>query len=192
VRLTVALADPDAPERALALTLLLERVAPNGAPYPHPALHWLLFWDEAFQRALDAAGLIGIRWSLSPLPADAEIAGDSLGGALALGARLLDACPGDHRRYAILCRYDPDAERLLPVEQFQEKYDAACAPSSPARGNWASRCPASRLSTPLPTPCASCAVNANAPASCAPASRCPSCPLARCCGGCSRAAIPSN
>lgn len=127
VRLTVALADPDAPERALALTLLLERVAPTGAPYPHPALHWLLFWDEAFQRALDAAGLIGARWSLSPLPADAEIAGDSLGGALALGARLLETCPGDHRRFAVLCRYDPDTERLLPVEQFQEKYDAVCA-----------------------------------------------------------------
>jgi hypothetical protein len=127
VRLTVALADPDAPERALALTLLLERVAPTGAPYPHPAMHWRLFWDEAFQRAIDQAGLNGVRWSLSPLPADAEIAGDSLGGAFALGARLLDACPGDHRRYAILCRYDPDTERLLPVEQFQEKYDAVCA-----------------------------------------------------------------
>jgi len=127
VRLTVALADPDAPERALALTLLLERVAPTGTPYPHPALHWLLFWDEAFQRALDAAGLIGTRWSLSPLPADAEIAGDSLGGALALGARLLETCPGDHRRFAVLCCYDPDTQRLLPVEQCQEKYDAVCA-----------------------------------------------------------------
>jgi hypothetical protein len=127
VRLTVALADPDAPARALALTLLLERVAPTGAPYPHPALHWRLFWDEAFQRAIDQAGLNGVRWSLSPLPADAEIAGDSLGGAFALGARLLETCPGDHRRYAILCRYDPDTERLLPVEQFQEKYDAVCA-----------------------------------------------------------------
>jgi hypothetical protein len=127
VRLTVALADPDAPERALALTLLLERVAPNGAPYAHPATHWRLFWDEAFQRAIDQAGLNGVRWSLSPLPADAEIAGDSLGGAFALGARLLETCPGDHRRYAILCRYDPDTERLLPVEQFQEKYDAVCA-----------------------------------------------------------------
>jgi hypothetical protein len=127
VRLTVALADPDAPERALALTLLLERVAPTGAPYPHPATHWRLFWDEAFQRAIDQAGLNGVRWSLSPLPADAEIAGDSLGGAFALGARLLETCPGDHRRYAILCRYDPDTERLLPVEQFQEKYDAVCA-----------------------------------------------------------------
>jgi hypothetical protein len=127
VRLTVALADPDAPERAVALTLLLERVAPTGAPYPHPAMHWRLFWDEAFQRAIDHAGLDGVRWSLSPLPPDAEIAGDSLGGALALGARLLETCPGDHRRYAILCRYDPDTERLLPVEQFQEKYDAVRA-----------------------------------------------------------------
>jgi hypothetical protein len=127
VRLTVALADPDAPERAVALTLLLERVAPTGAPYPHPAMHWRLFWDEAFQGAIDHAGLDGMRWSLSPLPPDAEIAGDSLGGALALGARLLETCPGDHRRYAILCRYDPDTERLLPVEQFQEKYDAVRA-----------------------------------------------------------------
>jgi len=127
VRLTVALADPDAPERAVALTLLLERVAPTGAPYPHPAMHWRLFWDEAFQRAIDHAGLDGVRWSLSPLPPDAEIAGDSLGGALALGARLLETCPGDHRRYAILCRYAPDTERLLPVEQFQEKYDAVRA-----------------------------------------------------------------
>jgi len=127
VRLTVALADPDSPERALALTLLLERVARAGAPYAHPAHHWLLFWDEAFQRALEASGLVGVRWSLSPLPMHAEIAGDSLGGAFALGARLLEESPGDHRRFAILCRYEPVGQRLLPVDQFQEKYDAVCA-----------------------------------------------------------------
>ena len=125
VRLTVALADADEAVRAVALTLQLEQVAsPQTAPYAHPAQHWLLMWDEAFQASLDAAGLGGVRWSLNGLPLNAAIQGDSLGGAFALGAQLLVHAPGDHRRVATLARFDPKTHRLLPVEQFEDKYDA--------------------------------------------------------------------
>lgn len=127
-RLTVALADPDDVERAIALTLTLERLPdPDTPPYAHPAHHWMLFWDKAFQTSIDNARMQGVRWRLTPLPVCAEIRGDSLGGALALGAQLLHQAPGDHRRFAVLARYDPNTQRLLPVEQFQEKYDAVCA-----------------------------------------------------------------
>lgn len=127
VRLTVALADPEEPELALALTLTLEYIPDADVPYAHPVAHWLLSWDAAFEYALNAARLGGVRWSLRPLPLCASIQGDSLGGAFALGAQLLETCPGDHQRIAILARFDPNTQRLLHVEQFQEKYDSVCA-----------------------------------------------------------------
>lgn len=147
VRLTTALAEPDDPEQAVAITLLLEQVnTADAPPYAHPASHWLLFWDSAFQQSLDGVNLQGVRWSLPPLPPHAEIRGDSLGGALALGAQLLHQAPGDHRRFAVLARYDPDTQRLLPVEQFQEKYDAVCA----LRHTRAVLVSPAQLSAPLP------------------------------------------
>ena len=121
VLLTVALA-VDA-EQAIPMTLHLERLD-ESAPYAHPAFMWFTAQDPSFRNAIAHASLPPCRWFLEPLPFDAQLRGDSLGGAFALAAQLLQEAPGDYRMIGVLTRYLPTTGQFLPVEQFLTKYEA--------------------------------------------------------------------
>ena len=121
VCLSVALA-VDA-EQAIPLTLHLERID-EGAPYAHPAFMWFTSQDTSFRDAIAQASLPPCRWFLEPLPLDAQLRGDSLGGAFALAAQLLQQSPRDYRMIGVLSRYLPTTGQFLPVEQFLTKYEA--------------------------------------------------------------------
>ena len=121
VRLSVALAIDAA--HAAPMTLQLDQLD-DHAPYAHPAAQWFVSEDAAFRDSVERAHLPPCRWFLAPLPPDAHLRGDSLGGAFALAARLLREAPGDYRALGVLCGYLPAGEQLLPVEQFSAKYDA--------------------------------------------------------------------
>ncbi len=113
---------------AEAVTLRLEWVPQAQASYPHPASLWFIPIAPDFLECVQAAlrPAERVRWSIETLPIGASLRGDSLGGAFALGAQLVRHRSADLRAWAILARYDPDSDRLLPVGNFQPKYDAVC------------------------------------------------------------------
>ncbi len=113
---------------AEAVILRLEWVPQAQASYPHPASLWFIPIAPDFMACVQQSltPKEPIRWSIESLPIGASLRGDSLGGAFALGAQMVRHSSADLRAWAILARYDPENDRLLPVGNFQPKYDAVC------------------------------------------------------------------